>query len=139
MRDKVGEVFNGKITGVTNFGVFVTLDDIYIEGLVHVSDLGEDYFEYRPEIMAMVGEFSGKRFALGDRVTVKVARADLDTSKIDLVLVGGGNSKRRKKAAASSGSSKSSSKAGAQKSPKSPKSKTAEKKGKVSIKVKKRA
>ena len=139
MRDKVGEVFNGKITGVTNFGVFVTLDDIYIEGLVHVSDLGEDYFEYRPEIMAMVGEFSGKRFALGDRVTVKVARADLDTSKIDLVLVGGGGSKRRKKAVTSSGSSKTSPKSVAQKAKKSPKSKKAEKKAKVSIKVKKRA
>lgn len=98
MRDKVGEVFQGKITGITHFGIFVTLDDIYIEGLVHVSDLGEDYFEYRPEIMAMEGEFSGKRFALGDRVTVKVARADLDTSKIDLVLVNGGSSKRRAKA-----------------------------------------
>ena len=90
MQDKVGEIFSGKITGMTNFGLFVTLDDIYIEGLVHISDLGEDYFNYLPEIMAIEGERSGVRFSMGDRVTVKVARADLDTSKIDLVLISGG-------------------------------------------------
>ena len=55
--------------------------------MVHVSDLGEDYFNYRPEIMAMVGERSGIRFNMGDEVTVRVARADLDTSKIDLTLI----------------------------------------------------
>ena len=90
MQDKVGEIFSGKVTGMTNFGLFVTLDDIYIEGLVHISDLGEDYFNYLPEIMAIEGERSGVRFSMGDRVTVKVARADLDTSKIDLVLISGG-------------------------------------------------
>ncbi len=90
MQDKVGEIFSGKITGMTNFGLFVTLDDIYIEGLVHISDLGEDYFNYLPEIMAIEGERSGVRFSMGERVTVKVARADLDTSKIDLVLISGG-------------------------------------------------
>ncbi len=90
MRDKVGEVFAGTISGMANFGLFVTLDDIHIEGMVHISDLGEDYFNYRPEIMAIEGERSGVRFAIGDSVTVKVARADLDTSKIDLVLVDGG-------------------------------------------------
>ncbi len=95
MRDKVGEVFGGKISGMANFGIFVTLNDIHIEGMVHVSDLGEDYFNYRADILAMVGERSGIRFNIGDTVTVKVARADLETSKIDLVLVSGG---RRKKA-----------------------------------------
>lgn len=87
MRDKVGETFSGKITHIANFGIFVTLDDIHIEGMVHVSDLGEDYFNYRPDLLAMVGERSGIRFNMGDSVVVKVARADLDTSKIDLVLV----------------------------------------------------
>ena len=91
MRDKVGEVFNGKISGMTSFGVFVTLDDIHIDGLVHISDLGEDYFNFRPEIMAIEGERSGVRFSMGDRVVVKVARADLDTSKIDLTLISGGD------------------------------------------------
>ncbi|WP_165088685.1 ribonuclease R [Neisseria yangbaofengii] len=87
MRDKVGEVFKGKISGITSFGIFVTLDDIHIDGLVHISDLGEDYFNFRPEIMAIEGERSGVRFNMGDELLVKVARADLDTSKIDLVLV----------------------------------------------------
>lgn len=102
MRDKVGEVFEGKISGMANFGVFVTLDDIHIEGLIHISDLGEDYFNYRPEIMAIEGERSGVRFSMGDRVTVKVARADLDTSRIDLTLIRGGekSKKRSRKTAA---------------------------------------
>ena len=91
MRDKVGEVFSGKISGMTSFGIFVTLDDIHIDGLVHISDLGEDYFNFRPEIMAIEGERSGVRFNMGDTVTVKVARADLDTSKIDLTLISGGS------------------------------------------------
>ena len=97
MRDKVGEVFGGRISGMANFGLFVTLDDIYIEGLVHISDLGEDYFNYRPEVMRIEGERSGIRFEMGDRVVVKVARADLDTSKIDLTLISG-SSKGRKRA-----------------------------------------
>ena len=95
MRDKVGEVFGGRISGMANFGLFVTLDDIYIEGLVHISDLGEDYFNYRPEVMRIEGERSGIRFEMGDRVVVKVARADLDTSKIDLTLISGGSKGRK--------------------------------------------
>ena len=104
MRDKVGEVLGGKISGMTSFGIFVTLDDIHIDGLVHISDLGEDYFNYRPEIMAIEGERSGVRFSMGDRVSVKVARADLDTSKIDLLLISGGTAgkKRGKKAVSAS-------------------------------------
>nr|WP_199901445.1 ribonuclease R [Neisseria animaloris] len=99
MRDKIGEVFSGRISGMANFGIFVTLDDIHIEGMIHISDLGEDYFNYRPELMAMQGERSGIRFNMGDRVTVKVARADLDTSRIDLNLISGGEvpAKRGKK------------------------------------------
>lgn len=89
MRDKVGEIFTGRISHMANFGIFVTLDDIYIEGMIHVSDLGEDYFNYRADLLAMVGERSGVRFSIGDSVKVKVVRADLDTSKIDLVLVDG--------------------------------------------------
>lgn len=90
MRDKVGEVFEGKISGMTSFGIFVTLDGIHIDGLVHISDLGEDYFNFRPEIMAIEGERSGIRFNMGDRVAVRVARADLDDGKIDFVLIAGG-------------------------------------------------
>ncbi|WP_304672233.1 ribonuclease R [Neisseria bergeri] len=95
MRDKVGEIFEGKISGMTNFGLFVTLDGIHIDGLVHISDLGEDYFNFRPEIMAIEGERSGIRFNMGDRVAVRVARADLDDGKIDFVLITGGTSGRK--------------------------------------------
>lgn len=100
MRDKVGEIFSGNISGMTGFGLFVTLDGIYIDGMIHISDLGEDYFNYRPEIMAIEGERSGICFHLGDKVTVKVVRADLDTSKIDLILVAGGTVKKRKRTTA---------------------------------------
>ena len=115
MRDKVGEVFEGKISGITGFGIFVTLDDIYIDGLVHISDLGEDYFNFRPEIMAIEGERSGVRFSMGDRVVVKVARADADAGKIDLTLIRGGEagkkrSKKTKAAQAVASQKKSSSK-----------------------------
>ncbi|WP_308026218.1 ribonuclease R [Neisseria mucosa] len=106
MRDKVGEIFEGKISGMTNFGLFVTLDGIHIDGLVHISDLGEDYFNFRSEIMAIEGERSGIRFNMGDKVSVRVARADLDTSKIDLTLISGGTSgkKRRTQTTASTSS-----------------------------------
>ena len=106
MRDKVGEIFEGKISGMTNFGLFVTLDGIHIDGLVHISDLGEDYFNFRPEIMAIEGERSGILFNMGDKVSVRVARAYLDTRKIDLTLISGGTSgkKRRTKTTASTDS-----------------------------------
>ena len=87
MRDKIGEVFSGRVSGTANFGLFVTLDGVYIDGMVHISDLGEDYFNYHPELMAIIGERSGLRFKLGDKVTVKVARADLEQSRIDLMLI----------------------------------------------------
>lgn len=99
MRDKVGEMFSGKISGVANCGVFVTLDDIHIEGMIHISELGEDYFHYRPETLTIEGERSGIQFSMGDALVVKVARADLDTSKIDLTLITGGKRKKRGKKA----------------------------------------
>lgn len=91
MQDKVGEVFEGRISGLTNFGIFVTLNELHIDGLVHISDLGEDYFNYRPEIMAIEGERSGVRFKMGDAVVVRVASANLDTGKVDLSLISGGD------------------------------------------------
>lgn len=90
MRDKVGATFPGTITGMAQFGLFVTLDDIYVEGLVHISELGNDYFDYRADLLAIIGEKSGLRFNMGDKVVVKVAQANLETSKIDLTLVSGG-------------------------------------------------
>lgn len=87
MQDKIGEVYEGTIAGVTSFGVFVALDGVYVEGLVHVTELGNDYFNYDKARHEMVGERTGARFRLGDRLTVKVARVDLETSKIDFTLV----------------------------------------------------
>ena len=87
MQDKIGEVFEGTIAGVTAFGVFVALDGVYVEGLVHVTELGNDYFNYDKARHEMLGERTGVRFRLGDRLTIKVARVDLETSKIDFTLV----------------------------------------------------
>ncbi|GGP26370.1 ribonuclease R [Silvimonas amylolytica] len=87
MQDKVGEVFEGSISAVTGFGMFVLLDNLYVEGLVHVSELGNDYFHYDDRRHELKGERSGKIYKLTDRLKVKVARVDLDTSKIDFVLV----------------------------------------------------
>jgi ribonuclease R len=87
MRDRIGEEYDGTISAVTSFGVFVALDDIFIEGLIHVSELGKDYFHYDPAKHWMLGERTGKRFRLGDRVRIKVVRADIETSKIDFTLV----------------------------------------------------
>ena len=86
MKERIGEVFDGTISAVTAFGIFVALDSVYVEGLVHVSDLGEDYFQFDQIKHQMLGERSGQRFRLGDRVRVKLVRADLESNKIDFVL-----------------------------------------------------
>ena len=87
MRDRIGEEYNGTVSAVTSFGIFVALDDIFIEGLVHVSELGQDYFHYDQSKHWMLGERTGKRYRLGDRVRIKVMRADIETSKIDFSLI----------------------------------------------------
>ena len=89
MQDKVGKIFEGTVAGVTGFGLFVELDDIFIEGLLHVTELGSDYFTYDKQKHAMVGERTTIQYRLGDRLKVKVVRVDLETSKIDFSLVGG--------------------------------------------------
>ncbi|MFQ6334573.1 ribonuclease R [Methylophilus sp. 3sh_L] len=88
MQDKVGEVFSGTVAGVTSFGLFVALDEVYVEGLLHVTDLGNDYFIHDKARHEMVGERTGVRYRLGDRLTVKVVRVDLETTRIDFTLVG---------------------------------------------------
>src|SRR5690606_1954477 len=86
MQDKIGESFEGTVSGVTSFGLFIALDDIYVEGLLHVTELGNDYFNYDKARHAMVGERTGIRYRLGDRLRVKVSRVDLETTRIDFVL-----------------------------------------------------
>jgi ribonuclease R len=87
IRDHLGSVFDGTVSSVTGFGLFVALDDLYIEGLVHVSELGADYFHFDAAKHQMLGERTGKRYRLGDRVRVKVVRVDMESTKIDFVLV----------------------------------------------------
>jgi len=87
MRDHLGSVFEGTISSVTGFGLFVALDDIYTEGLIHVSELGADYFHFEAAKHMMLGERTGKRYRLGDRVRVKVVRVDMESTKIDFTLV----------------------------------------------------
>ncbi len=99
MKERIGEQFDGTISAVTAFGVFVALDTVYVEGLVHVSDLGEDYFKFDNVRHQMLGERSGKRFRLGDRVRVRLVRADLESNKIDFVLVSNELSGGRRSAA----------------------------------------
>lgn len=92
MQDKIGEVFEGTVAGVTSFGLFVALDGVYVEGLVHVTELGNDYFHYDKARHEMAGERTGVRYRLGDRLTIKVVRVDLETTKIDFTLVNKNNS-----------------------------------------------
>ena len=85
MRDHVGGTFSGSITGVVPFGLFVTLDDYFVDGLVHISELGRDYFQFDAARHMLLGERTAKRYRLADRMTVKLVRVDLETRKIDFV------------------------------------------------------
>jgi len=86
MADKVGDVFDGYITGVAAFGMFVELIDHYVEGLVHVTTMADDYYRFREQSHALFGENTKKTYALGDRVTVQVIRVDMERRQIDLGL-----------------------------------------------------
>jgi ribonuclease R len=86
MMDKVGEEFSGIISAVTSFGFFVELAEIYVEGLVHISNLAQDYFHFDPISHQLKGERTSINYRLGDSVSVRVARVDLDEKKIDFIL-----------------------------------------------------
>ena len=86
MQDKVGETCDGIITSVTGFGLFVELNDIYVEGLVHITALKNDYYHFDPAHHRLRGEHGGQTYRLGDAVRVQVAKVDLDERKIDFVL-----------------------------------------------------
>lgn len=83
MQDKLGQVFSGRISAVTNFGIFVELDEIYVEGLVHVTSLKNDYYTFDSVKHRLIGTRGGQVYRLGDKMTVLVARVDLDERKID--------------------------------------------------------
>nr|WP_315486716.1 ribonuclease R [uncultured Undibacterium sp.] len=86
MKSKLGEEFTGTISGVTQFGLFVQLDEMFVEGLVHITELGADYFQFDDARHELRGERSGKRYQLTDKVKVVVSRVDIDARKIDLSL-----------------------------------------------------
>ena len=111
MKGHIGDQFKGTINAVTSFGIFVELDDVFVEGLVHISSLPGDYYHFDQAKNRLQGERSGRSFRLGDSLQVKVIRVDLDEKKIDFELSearakngkkdsygkGKGQSKRRRK------------------------------------------
>ncbi len=88
MMDKIGEEFDGIISGVTNFGVFVELAEVYVDGLVHITSLGNDYYHFDPAKHRLLGERTNRSYRLGDSVRVKVAQVNLDEAKLDFEMVG---------------------------------------------------
>jgi ribonuclease R len=87
MREHLGEEFGGVVTAATGFGIFVTLDAMYVEGLVHITELGSEYFRFDEARQELRGERTGVRYAIGTRVRVQVSRVDLDGRKIDFRLL----------------------------------------------------
>ncbi|MFN9749426.1 MAG: ribonuclease R [Burkholderiales bacterium] len=89
MRNHLGEEYEGTVSAVTGFGLFVLLDGLHIEGLVHITELGGEYFRFDEIRQELRGDRSGMRYALGSRLRVQVSRVDLDSRKIDFCLVSG--------------------------------------------------
>ena len=87
MREHLGEEYSGVVTSATGFGIFVTLDSLYVEGLVHITELGGEYFRFDEARQELRGERTGIRYAIGTRVQIQVSRVDLDGRKIDFRLV----------------------------------------------------
>ena len=107
LRDRVGETFDGVIGTVTSFGLFVELKDVYVEGLVHVTSLNNDYYHFDPVKHCLIGERAGSVYRLGDSIRVTVARVDLDDKKIDFEVADGSpkpKSKKGKRSGAGRGS-----------------------------------
>jgi ribonuclease R len=90
LMDRVGEEYNGLVSAVTGFGLFVMLDELYVEGLIHVTGLPKDYYYHEASQHRMIGERTGRVFRLGQQLTVKVVRVNLEERKIDFELVEAG-------------------------------------------------
>jgi ribonuclease R len=91
MRERTGEIFHGLITGVQSYGLFVEIEELLVEGLVHVSSLKDDWYEYRSRQQTLVGRKNRKQYRLGDRIEVQVKSVDYYRQQIDLLAVGGGS------------------------------------------------
>jgi ribonuclease R len=87
MADKVGDEFSGYITGVSSFGLFVELVEHFVEGLVHISTMADDYYKFVEHAHVLKGENTGKVYRLGDRVQVQVVRVDMERRQVDLGVV----------------------------------------------------
>ena len=87
MAGRLGEAFSGYVTGVQAFGLFVELDSIYVQGLVHVSSMTDDYYRFEERAHLLKGENTGRTYRLGDRVEVQVVRVDLEQRRVDFALV----------------------------------------------------
>ena len=94
MRERLGEEFSGTVTAVAGFGLFVTLDALYVEGLVHITELGGEYYRFDEARLELRGERTGLRYGVGTRVQVQVSRVDLDGRKIDFRMVREGETDR---------------------------------------------
>ena len=103
VKERVGEDFSGTVTGVASFGIFVTLDTLHVEGLVHVSELGGEYFQFNDALHELRGERTGMRYRLTDKVQVQVSRVDLEARRIEFRLVQGTSFDALRKAAARGG------------------------------------
>ncbi len=88
MADKLGDVFVGYVTGVMNFGLFVELEEFFVEGLVHISTLADDYYRFNEKAHTLRGESTGKMYRLGDQLEVQVVRVDQEKRQIDLAIEG---------------------------------------------------
>jgi len=86
MADKVGDEFDGYITGVSAFGLFIELVEHFVEGMVHVSTMADDYYRFEDRAHVLRGESNGRVYRLGDRVGVQVVRVDMERRQIDLGL-----------------------------------------------------
>jgi ribonuclease R len=94
MRERLGEEFSGTVSAVVPFGLFVTLDDLYVEGLLHITEIGGGYYRFDDVRQELHGERSGTRYAAGTRVRVQVSRVDLDSRRIDFRMVREGDDER---------------------------------------------
>lgn len=99
MSHRLGEEYRGKISNITSFGVFITLDKYFIDGLIHVSNLKSDYYHFDADTLTLTGERSGEKFAMMDSVVIRVAKADLETRKIDFDLIAHHSDTRKRKKA----------------------------------------
>lgn len=95
LAERIGETFPSVVAGVTDFGLFVDLKGFYVQGLLHISELGTDYYNYQPGSMSLVGESSGARFTLGDELDVRLTKVQPELGRLDLVLANAPMRRRR--------------------------------------------